>query len=252
MKEEDISKNKNQIISKPSVNQTSDFKKMLKTFFQYIHYRGLYSALVLAFNSIREWLWFASHRKSSISFTNINAIEEDLANKAHSTFYVPTPIIPFVKLVRALNLPDHCVFVDYGAGKGRAMILASECGFYKVKGIEFSSSLYESAQRNIQSYIKKTGKDCFHLIHTDVLDYQVKKEDNFFYFFHPFNEDILDQCVKNICLSLQKDPRRGLLVYQKSNYKDSIDCITKSGFFRLFKSFVSFGTHFYVYEHSPY
>ena len=89
---------------------------------------------------------------------NLNAIEKDLDNKEHSTFYVPTPIIPFFKLVKKLTLPSNSVFVDYGAGKGRAMILASECGFSKIKGLEFSLSLYELAQQNIQKYNKKTGK----------------------------------------------------------------------------------------------
>ncbi len=228
----------------------SDFKKMFKTFFYYVHHRGFYSGIALAFNSFREWLWFVSHRKSSINIMKLNAIEKDLENKSHSTFYVPTPIIPFFKLIKNIRLPEHPVFVDYGAGKGRAMILAAECGFYKVKGLEFSPSLYQLAQKNIQMYIEKTGKNCFELIHTDVLNYEVKKEDNFFYFFHPFSEHILTQCLKNIYLSLQNNPRQVFLVYQ-INYKDSTDPITTGGFFKLLKTFISFGTRFYIYEYSP-
>ena len=223
---------------------------MLKTFFQYIRHRGFYSGLALGFNSIREWFWFAAHRKSSINLTNPSAIEKDLDNKVHSTFYVPTPIIPFFKLIKKLNLQGHFVFVDYGAGKGRAMILGAECGFYKVKGLEFSQSLYELAQKNIQKYIKKTGKDCFELIHTDVLSYQVKAEDNFFYFFHPFSQEILSQCLENIYFSLKENPRKVFLVYQ-SNYKDCTDSITAASFFKPLETIVSFGTRFYVYEYNP-
>ena len=233
-----------------STLSVSDFKKMFKTFFYYVHHRGFYSGIALAFNSFREWLWFASHRKSSVNLMKLNVIEKDLKNKTHSTFYVPTPIIPFLKLIRKINLPKHSVFVDYGAGKGRAMILAKECGFYKVKGLEFSLSLYKMAQKNIKSYTKKNEDTHFELIHIDVSSYQVKTEDNFFYFFHPFNEHILRQCLSNIYTSFKKKPRKAFLIYQ-SNYMDNTQCITKGGFFQLLKIFTSFGTRFYIYEYNP-
>ena len=224
----------------------NDLLKMLRAFFQYIFHRGFFSSFSLAFNSFREWLWFVSHRKSSINL--ISSIENNLENKEHSTFYVPTPIIPFFKLMKTLNLPKTAVFVDYGAGKGRAMILAAECGrFCKIKGLEFSPSLYNSARENIQNYINKSGKNLFNLIYANVINYKVKAEDNFFYFFHPFNETILSQCLENIYLSLKKHPRKVFLVYQ-SNCKNNTDHITSNGIFHLLKTFVSFGSRFYVYE----
>ena len=233
------------------INSTiTGFKKILHHTYYYIRHRGIYSGIVFLFNSIREWIWFASHRKSSINLMNINVIEEDLDNKKHSTFYLPTPIIPFFKLMKKLSLPAHSVFVDYGAGKGRAMLMASECGFSKIKGLEFSSSLYELAKKNIQDYIKTTGKNNFEILHIDVSTYKVQKEDNFFYFFNPFNEFILNKCLDNIHLSLEENPRKALLVYQINN-KDNTDHITAKKFFHLKEVFTSFGTHFYIYEHSP-
>ena len=228
-----------------------DLKKILHTFFQVICHRGVYSNLSFAFNFIIEWLWFVSHRKSSFNLMNMNLIEKDLANKAHSTFYIPTPIIPFFKLIKSLDLPSRSVFVDYGAGKGRAMILAMECGaFYKVKGLEFSPGLFNLAKKNIQNYIQKTGKNDFHLMNQDVVNYSVHLEDNFFYFFHPFDETILSSCLKSIYQSLRKNPRKVFLVYQ-SNYKNWTDYIVAGGFFQKPKTFVSFGTRFYIYEHKP-
>lgn len=231
-------------------NPGNDIIKMCKTFYYYIRYRGIYSGFLLLFNSMIEWIWFASHRKSSINLMNLNAIEEDLNNKEHSTFYVPTPIIPFFKLMKKLKSPADHVFVDYGAGKGRAMILASECGFSQIKGLEFSLSLYELTQKNIQKYIKKTGKNHFEILHIDVSTYKVKKEDNFFYFFHPFNEFILNKCLDNIHISLKEEPRKAVLVYQ-SNYTDNTDYIIAKNIFKLKEVFTSCGTRFYIYEYSP-
>ena len=228
-----------------------DGEKMWRGFFQCLRHRGIYTGLVFFFNACREWLWFASHRNSSISFMNRDLIEKDLGNQRHATYYVPTPIVPFFKLIKGLTLPPSSVFVDYGAGKGRAMILAAESGvFSKIKGLEFSPSLYKIAQRNIQTYKEKTDKNCFELIHADVLTYQVQKEDNFFYFFHPFNDSILSRCLQNIYRSLKEHPRKALLVYQ-INSRENTNHITKDGVFKLLKTFVSFGVRFYVYEYSP-
>ena len=240
---------KNEI--KTETSFPSDGKKMWKYSFQYIRHRGLYASLVFFLNACREWLWFASHRKTASNLININLIEENLESRKHATYYVPTPIIPFFKLIKSLTLPPSSVFVDYGAGKGRAMILAAESGaFSKIKGLEFSPSLFKIAQENIQIYKNKTGKNFFELMHADVLTYKVHKEDNFFYFFHPFNDDMLSQCLDNIYLSLKEHPRKALLVYQ-INSRENTSHITKGEVFKLLKTFVSYSVRFYIYEHSP-
>ena len=240
--------------SKDKLNPIRDtlrtLEKILNHTWDYIRHRGVYSSMIFFLNAVIEWIWFVSHRKSSVNPIKLNAIEAGLDNKEHSTFYLPTPIIPFRKLMKKLSPLNNFVFVDYGAGKGRSMILAEECGFAKVKGLEFSLSLYKSAQKNIQNYMKKKVSANFELLNMDVSAYTVKKEDNFFYFFNPFNDFILNQCLNNIHFSLKKDPRKALLIYQ-INQRDNTSFITAKNFFKLKEIFTFFGTRFYVYEHSP-
>ena len=226
-------------------------KKRLITYIDFIRQRGIFSSLLLLFNACIEYIWFISHRKSSFSLMDFTLKEETLSNQEHSTFYVPTPIFPFFKLIKKLSLPDNSVFVDYGAGKGRAMILAAEShNFKKIKGLEFSASLYKSAKKNIQTYIKKTGSDIFDLHHIDVISYQVHSEDNVFYFFNPFNEHILKKCLENIQRSLDESPRQVFLIYQ-SALKDKTKCITENSSFSALLSFVYLACRFYVYHFNP-
>lgn len=241
----------NPAMSEDGVSSASDIKKMLNHFVSYIRHSGFFAVLSFFFNSFREWLWFASHRKTSVNLMNLRCIEKDLHNQKHATYYLPSPVIPFCKMIKGLSLPQPSVFVDYGAGKGRAMILAAECGFHKVKGLEFSPSLYHSAQKNLQSYSEKSGeRSRFELIHTDATAYPVKKEDNCFYFFHPFRDNILKRCLKNIYSSLKEHPRETLLIYQINN-RENTKCITEEGFFKLLKAPVLFGGKFYIYKHCP-
>ena len=53
---------------------------------------------------------------------------------------------------------EDFVFIDFGSGKGRALLLASEYPFKKIIGIEFSPQLNAIAKRNIALYASGTQK----------------------------------------------------------------------------------------------
>ena len=64
---------------------------------------------------------------------------------------------PLLALLRQLDLPRECVFVDIGSGKGRVLLIASMYGFSKVVGIEFSGPLCLLARRNIDTFRKRVA-----------------------------------------------------------------------------------------------
>ena len=238
-------------MKKQTIPSKSYWQKCIHWFTQYIRHKGPLSFVALSFNSLREWFWFRFHRNSSVNLMDLDIIEHNLHNKQHATCYAPTPIVPFLNMIKSLKLPEKPVFVDYGAGKARAMILAGETRrFYKIKGLEFSSALCESARQNIKSYVEKGGQDCFQLIHTDVIKYEVQLEDNIFYFFNPFSERILKVCLNNIFSSLKAKPRETLLIYH-SNYTDFTSHVTQEKLFQPLKTFSALGSYFYVYKHVP-
>jgi SAM-dependent methyltransferase len=53
---------------------------------------------------------------------------------------------------------EDFVFIDFGSGKGRALLMASELPFNRVMGIEFSPELHALAKRNIQQYVSPTQR----------------------------------------------------------------------------------------------
>ena len=50
-----------------------------------------------------------------------------------------------------MALEDY-TFIDFGSGKGRALLLASEYPFKRIVGLEFSPELHAIAEQNIQRY----------------------------------------------------------------------------------------------------
>ncbi|HTP82785.1 MAG TPA: class I SAM-dependent methyltransferase [Alphaproteobacteria bacterium] len=78
------------------------------------------------------------------------------------------------KALRELRI-DHTqyTFIDYGAGKGKAMLMASDYPFKRIIGLEYSEKLHAVASANCRTY--RSAEQKCHTIEAvlvDVLDYE--------------------------------------------------------------------------------
>lgn len=91
-------------------------------------------------------------------------------------------------------------FLDLGCGKGRALFLASLCGFERCLGIEIEPNLCQICRSNISAFCQRTGKaeSCFELFEGDVLDYQLDSGPNLFYLFNPFKLELVGQVAEQL------------------------------------------------------
>jgi SAM-dependent methyltransferase len=65
----------------------------------------------------------------------------------------------FNRVLASLDIAfEGYTFVDFGSGKGRALLLASEFPFKKIVGLEFSAELHHVAEENIRRYHTETQK----------------------------------------------------------------------------------------------
>jgi hypothetical protein len=78
------------------------------------------------------------------------------------------------KALRELRV-DHSryTFIDYGAGKGKAMLMASDYPFKRIIGLEYSEKLHAIASANCRTY-RSAEQKCRAIEPTlvDVLDYE--------------------------------------------------------------------------------
>ena len=89
-------------------------------------------------------------------------------------------------------------FVDYGCGKGKGLLIASQFNFKKITGIDINKNLLNICKRNIKNFRKNNYKpQKIKLINSDALKYKINDE-NVFFFFNPFSNIILDKVLKNI------------------------------------------------------
>jgi len=114
------------------------------------------------------------------------------------------PAIPFA--------PGDVVFVDYGAGKGRALAAAAMHPFRKVIGVEISRVLVEIARRNL-ARLKRRCAGQVEIHHTDAALFPVPDDANVFFFFNPFAGATLREVVQRIHQSWTAHPRDLFFIY---------------------------------------
>jgi protein-L-isoaspartate O-methyltransferase len=85
-------------------------------------------------------------------------------------------------------------FIDYGSGKGAALVHAREAGFEKVYGVEFAKELHDIAVQNIE----RLGLDDIYLYHEDASCFAPPPETTLIYFFNPFDEVVMQKVVEKI------------------------------------------------------
>lgn len=135
---------------------------------------------------------------------------------ADGVMYDPFPIHSFRFLIRALPIQDFSdySFIDFGSGRGRILLGASEYNFNRITGVEFSQELHDSAVANLKSYQNKHQK-CFDVesICEDAVTFSLPNSNNVYFFFAPFQGKILKQVLHNLKNSYLKHPRPMYIIY---------------------------------------
>lgn len=130
--------------------------------------------------------------------------------------YAPTHPDFFGKVVGSLpvQLTDYN-FIDLGAGKGLALLLASKYPFQKIIGIEYSKVLVDLATENISSYKEQGGNhSSIECIWGDAADFDLPNSPTVLYLFNPFQGRVMDRVIANLENSLRAVPRDLWVIYR--------------------------------------
>lgn len=129
--------------------------------------------------------------------------------------YVPTPARVIRHALQSLPIqPRDFTFVDFGSGKGRTLLVASEFEFSRIIGVEASAMLHEVAQRNVARYSSSTQR-CrdIQCLHMDCLDFELPRSNVVLYMYHPFGISVLRRVLARVRQSVEAFPRELFVIY---------------------------------------
>jgi len=157
-------------------------------------------------------LW--RERQLGIQATGLVPIETLIQNWTDCHDYFPTAFSSFREAMREVELhPGEDVFLDYGSGKGRALIMAAQYPFRRIIGVEISDTLNAEARVNIDRC--RQGLICrdIELWTGSATDYPLPPDVNVVFLYNPFHGRVLRQVLANLRASLDARPRRMTVVY---------------------------------------
>lgn len=121
---------------------------------------------------------------------------------------------------------ERTVFLDVGAGKGRALLLASEYPFLRVEGIELNPDLASIAEANVALWQRDAQANPLSPLivhHADASTHPLPQEPILAFLFHPFELPILRRFLNHVETSLARQPRPLDLIYVNAEHDSYLD-----------------------------
>jgi len=136
-------------------------------------------------------------------------------NTEHAVHYHPAHPKFLFEVFSSLKIdyPAYS-FIDFGSGKGRPLLIASEFPFSAIIGVEIAAELHEIACRNIRRYRSKTQK-CKNVqsLNLDATEFELPLTPLVIYLFNPFRPAVLNPVLQRLQSSLNSHPRDVILIY---------------------------------------
>ena len=211
--------------------------------------KGIVNTILIMCNLVMDLSFDWKHGTDTMRWVNRDDLETQSGNRLHSARYSATKVRPLLQLLGRLHLPQDGNFLDIGSGKGRVLLIASQYGFRKVVGIEFSGELCAVARRNAELFVRKTKSlSPIEVIEADATKYHFEVEDRVIFMFNPFDGFIMAKVLDNLRRSLEENPDIYSLIY---NTPLQHDVIKSAALFRSDFYCEIGGTQFRVYSNGP-
>ena len=129
--------------------------------------------------------------------------------------YEPTDYRTIRRAMRFLRIRENeDVFLDYGSGLGRVVVVAATYPFRRVIGVEFFPQLNALAADNMRRAEKKLRCKNIELVTADAAAYELPADVSVVFLYNPFEGQVLSRVFQNIRKSLAEVPRKLTVVFK--------------------------------------
>lgn len=154
----------------------------------------------------------------------LDSLHLDSENKVNGYRYEAVNTSAFKAAFAKLQIPyGEFSFIDLGCGKGFALMLASQYGFKKLIGVEFSPELVVVCRENLARYFassRQVHRPPYDILQLDVSNFRLPPGALVIFLCNPFDEVTLKLTLRNF-LGLRGDKHENLyVVYVNALHKE--------------------------------
>lgn len=146
---------------------------------------------------------------------NVGFCTQLKASLAGNPYFASEPWL-FEQMMQALPIRfQDFTFIDFGSGKGRALLMAAGYGFKQIIGVEFLPELHHAAEENIRKFVAEHKPPMqIQSLCMDALDFQYPAGPLVVYLFNPFLEPVFAAVLGNLRQSWEQGPRPVYVAYR--------------------------------------
>ncbi len=190
----------------------------------------------------REFIFRLRVYRGEIDLQNVATGDLGLdADRSHE--YSNSGGLHLEKVLRALKITSEDAIVDFGSGKGGALITFAKYPFSKITGVELSPELVAVAKENLRKLNIRNAD----MIVGDAANFTDLDGYNYFYFFSPFPAVVMRTVINNIASSLARKPRRAIIIYFNPEFHDTV--VADSPFVKI-REFHHHRLSYYIYSNT--
>jgi hypothetical protein len=188
----------------------------------------------------KEWRYLPyllSMKLRRVDFSWVSAEESGLTDRErwHSNSGGPD----LEKVLEDFSISPSDAAIDFGCGKGGALLTMARYPFGRVDGVEIASNLVEIARANLRKLRVQNSE----IYCCDAASFTQVDIYNYIYMYNPFAEAVVRQVLDNVTTSLWRRPRTVTLIYKNPTCGHSV---LDAGF-RKVRDYVHSDPHFSIY-----
>lgn len=138
---------------------------------------------------------------------------DELGGNPEHTRYEPSPYLQLRRALRGERIGPEHVFIDYGSGKGRIVLLAARRPFGRVMGVEIADELNVVARRNLGAVEHRVRSRHVEFVTANVVEWDPPDDITHAYLYNPFSGSVFDAAIAGLLRSYDRRPRRITLIY---------------------------------------
>lgn len=190
-----------------------------------------------------KWHEFYLRTLITLGYIDLKTITVDELNLSpeRSYSYSDSGREDLQRVLSALKIKRGDKIVDFGCGKGGALITLAAYDFSRITGVEISGEMAAVARKNLERLKIKNVE----IVCGDAKEFVELDEYNYFYFYNPFPCPVMLEVVENISRSLTRSPRKGTIIYLNPWCHDQI---IEHGVFRKVEEFKHYAHVFFIYS----
>jgi SAM-dependent methyltransferase len=142
-----------------------------------------------------------------------NVYHQDGVAKSGQVFYTGSQWVPVRRALQRLGPGPTDVFVDLGAGKGQALLIAALLPYGRVIGVEVDEELSRTASLNVGKARSRLRTPAVEVVRADALAWPVPDDASIIFMYCPFVGELFYRVLERVFESYDRSPRHLFIVY---------------------------------------